>query len=266
MDRVEHAVHCIDCGHMFQVTQAIAEACDATNGHWRCDGCWMRMRRAYGSRGPADAEVWVMPVEPLPVHLRDGTGEWKPITAKASGGSGKVVMDPKDVRDVLNDALKRLADSRGEVTAAELNTTQEVANAEYQRLRAELAEEKARYERFERQRDENLRAWERLHNALDEATRFLAGLNLQDHSVKEQHERARIVRAAMVALNPKGVSVDNAAEAHRRADDARARVARLAGPSTNRHSTLPPLPKCPHRTVARDMTGSRCLDCGERRS
>lgn len=54
-------------------------------------------------------------------------------------------------------------------------------------------------------------AVERVRTAFDEQTRFLAGLNLQDHPTRVQIERAAVVHRAMELLRPPGARADNAA-------------------------------------------------------
>jgi hypothetical protein len=57
-----------------------------------------------------------------------------------------------------------------------------------------------------------------LSEALDGVTRFLAGLNLQDHPVAVQRARDGVVHRAMAVLRPEGARVDEAVVERRRAE------------------------------------------------
>lgn len=213
LEQSRETVGCRGCGLSFVITsKALREHPDPFR--WKCELCQAAANPAIGEMARRRVARVARIVEPPePPLVGDSEGEWKPLP----GNHGAVGIDcltgPLPSRRELRP--DRLDISKWapafKPPAAELNAVQDAAVAEVQRMQAEIDVMYVTLARVRAKRDELFDNLERFETTLDAQTRFLAGLNLQDHPVAVQKERARIVHAATVVPRPPGVEVDSEA-------------------------------------------------------
>lgn len=265
LEQSRETVGCRGCGLAFVVaSKALREHPDPFR--WKCELCQAAANPAIGETARHRvARVARIVDPPEPPLVGDSEGEWKPLPGNHDAVGIDCLTGPLPSRRELR--LDRLDISKWapafKPPAAELNAGQDAAAAEVQRMRDSRDVEHAMAERYEQQRDELLRDLVRAHDALDEQTRFLAGLNLQDHPITVQKERARIVHAAMGVLRPPGVEVDSEATPKHIRKSLLDAVAPLPAPEGGAYLGADarfPEPPCQHGSFSRTADGS-CVLC-----